>query len=369
MPFDSNNYVAPFEGGFVVVVNGARVGVFPSQQEAEQTYNYITGQSNIPARPAAPTTPTAPASPVNPNSGWTDLVNATMGSNREYFDFEKQKWTDQKAQWQQQYQLAQSEDQRAAARLKIEEADAKLREVNFAEQQYQFDQTYGLQQQQQYGNLASNLLGTAAGLTGPRDWQKYLEYTQGGQDVMGRLYGSQPVSQGAAPTGYSEKMGITDILDRLGISPGTAPGGGRSIARPQSGQPVPGQPTAQLDDQRMYLGGPGGLVGKMIPDSGPGAPAPPSSGDPYQGAPYQVSAGLMAGAQSLAPQGYQVNPIVWDSMGKNAKQYIYGQLEAGKSTSGYQDPNDWLASMNAARPKGVAPKRVTTSYGGTGSIY
>ena len=54
---------------------------------------------------------------------------------------------------------------------------------------------------------------------------------------------------------------------------------------------------------------------------------------------------------------WQVNPMVWDSLGSTGQQLSLGFLEK----AGW-DPNDWVRQLNQSRPIGQAPRSVQTQY-------
>ena len=112
----------------------------------------------------------------------------------------------------------------------------KLDQAKFDEQVRQFNEGMKLQQQNAWSALATTLLGTAASLTGPQDWRRYQEYTSGGKDIFGALYGSNALPTTAAPTGVSQPKSIVDLLGDLGI---TLPDQGQASA--------PTAPPTQVD--------------------------------------------------------------------------------------------------------------------------
>jgi hypothetical protein len=95
--------------------------------------------------------------------------------------------------------------------------------------QQQFDWQKEIARQQIYSDLAQSLLSGAASLRGPRDWLKYAQYTQGGQDIFNRLFGNSAAPSFSAPTGFSAPVTINDVLADLGLAGaggGAATGGG-----------------------------------------------------------------------------------------------------------------------------------------------
>ena len=148
----------------------------------------------------------------------------------------------------------------------------------FEEKIRQFNETlawererYGMDKEQQdrqlWAGLASSLNTTAASLHGqPRDWQKYAEYTQGGQDIFKTLWGDQPVAGVGAPTGTSNRITLADILSDLGIT--VAPGGGTGGGGAGGGGAGGGDANAALDaiwqnrpDLKSFYEGNGWKVG------------------------------------------------------------------------------------------------------------
>lgn len=91
---------------------------------------------------------------------------------------------------------------------------------SLAEQQREYDITAEANRRQQYSQLAQGLLGGAAALRGPANWLDYANYTQGGQNIFKRLFGSQAAPTFGAPSASSQPAGIEGVLADLGILPG-----------------------------------------------------------------------------------------------------------------------------------------------------
>lgn len=178
----------------------------------------------------------------------------------------------------------------------------------FAWEQETWQKEFEQRQKEYYGNLAASLLGTASQLTGPQDWLKYQEYMSGGRNLFQDLYGDQPLPLFTGASGTSNPRSLYDMLIALGLAPAQA----AAVAGQEQGAPTAAEPGEE--------------------------PA------------------------ASVPAGYQMNPIVWDSLSPTAKQMVFGALQAGKTSSGYQDPNDWLAQLNASRPQGQAPRRTSMSW-------
>jgi len=294
---DENNYVGAEGTGFVSVVGGVKLW-FPTQQAAEQNFNQRTGQPNGAGNPAGSyatpngqrtiaqiraelaaagyngpqddaslvaaynRTAAGPGAGASSGAGaggydWNAYWNAQQQSNREQFDWTKQN----------------------AAR-------------------------------QQYGEIARALLSGAASLTGPQDWLKYAQYTQGGKNIFSTLFGSQGAPAFGAPSGNSQALTIGDILSQLGL---TSPGSGTT-----GGAAATGGATAQ---------------------------------------------------SAQAPLPHQVNPAVWDSLSPTARAMVLGSVQAGNTPSGYWNPDDWLAQINATRPRGTAPRVSTYNFGNPASAF
>lgn len=122
---------------------------------------------------------------------------------------------EQKRQWELQYALSQNADDRAYAQLQINQATAKLAQLQFAESQRQFNASTGL-----------SLLNTAAQLQRPEDWFKYQQYTQGGRNLAAQLTGA-PNADFQAPVGTTRAASIQQILNEMGLGDlGASTGGG-----------------------------------------------------------------------------------------------------------------------------------------------
>ena len=71
----------------------------------------------------------------------------------------------------------------------------------------------------------------------------------------------------------------------------------------------------------------------------------------------------------LLPMPHQVNPAVWDSMSDEAKQLVLGAAEAGKTQGGYYSSAEWQRQLNAARPKGTAPKSTQIGWQAARGVF
>lgn len=99
----------------------------------------------------------------------------------------------------------------------------------------------------------------------------------------------------------------------------------------------------------------GAQIRNMAQEFGGGAvqSAQPSASRPWAwGAPQ-----LQPEPRRTAPPPWQINPMVWDSLGNVGQQLALGSAEE----SGY-DADDWMRQLNASRPQGRAPRRVRTQY-------
>lgn len=65
----------------------------------------------------------------------------------------------------------------------------------------------------------------------------------------------------------------------------------------------------------------------------------------------------------LVENPHQINPAVWDSMNSYGRGAVLNAAELGYTPSGAWDRETFLSQLNAARPKGTAPKRMSYNYG------
>lgn len=117
---------------------------------------------------------------------------------------------EEKRRWELQYALSKNADERAAAQLRINEAQQKLSEAQFKAQQSQFQQSL-------YSNLAQSLMTGASQLRGPRDYAAYQRYVGQGRSLMNQLFGDTRPAFGAQDSGYGGTYSIGDILGDLGV--------------------------------------------------------------------------------------------------------------------------------------------------------
>lgn len=289
-----------------------------------------------------------------------------------------------------------------------------LEKDKFTQSKLVAERNYLLDQRQQYIGLTTTLLGTAASLSGPRDWMKYAQYTQGGKGLFETMFGSTPAPAFGAATGVSEPNTVQNLLAQLGIGAGNIP---QNAAAGASGAPNlggafggTGQPgvtpgvaptaasytvrsgdtlnklalqygtTAQelatlngIADpnlirvgQILKLPGQKGATGGNLAGT-PGYPIDaPSTGVNSRG---QVGPEVPFGSTTPTtppagiPQPHQINPAVWDSLSPTAKQMILGAWEGGLGTGGYVAGEDALASIEKARPKGQTPATPGMNWG------
>lgn len=78
---------------------------------------------------------------------------------------------------------------------------------------------------------------------------------------------------------------------------------------------------------------------------------------------------LLSSQGYLVPNPHQINPAVWDSMDPNSQSAILATAEEGLTPSGSWEKGQFLRQLNAARPKGTAPRRVTTNWGKLSSQF
>lgn len=78
---------------------------------------------------------------------------------------------------------------------------------------------------------------------------------------------------------------------------------------------------------------------------------------------------LLAKMGYLVPNAHQVNPAVWDSYSDTAKQAVLDAAQNGLTPTGVMMPEDYLRQLNAARPKGIAPRQVGYTWGMKNSFF
>ena len=262
---------------------------------------------------------------------------------------------------------------------------AGLWEAQADTNQQQFDWDKQRTQQALYADLAQALLSGAASLRGPRDWLKYAQYTNGGQDIFNRLFGSAAAPSFSGPSGFSEPVTVGSVLGDLGLS-GTAgaTGGGAGIsdADIQAWAQGLNDPVA-FERGREFVDRYGRLPQSIAEwdafKNGTTAQATQGTGqtdlagqpDPAFAAATAPVTGTTstAGQAAQVPLPHQINPAVWDSLSQTAKQMILASAEEGNTPSGAWDATDFLSQLNAARPVGQAPKRTQFNWGNPQSLF
>lgn len=314
------------------------------QRMSDGSYQVVPGKHALPS--AAPAAPAAAPMAGGMGGDWADLWRSLTGSNQERFDWDKERFG-----------------------------------------------------RQQYGDLAQSLLAGASSLRGPADWQRYAQYTSGGQDIFNRLFGSASAPSFGAPTGFSEPMTIQRLLQDLGLVQGGD--GGISDAQIQQWAQGLNDPVAfergrefvntygrlpqTLDEWNAFKSGGGGVQAQSNPmTAAMQAATAPITGDDRlsiqpvnepQPFPSAQPAGVQAQPvpagqqQPMVPLPHHINPAVWDSMSPTAKQMILSAAESGHTSSGAWDPTDFLTQMQAARPQGVAPRRTSMSWGAPQGMF
>jgi hypothetical protein len=255
--------------------------------------------------------------------------------------------------------------------------------------QQRFDWDKQRTQQQLYADLAQALLAGATQLRGPENWLKYAQYTQGGQDVFNRLFGSAAAPSFSAPTGFSNPVTINSVLADLGLAgAGGAAGAGGTYVRSDNGDVLTidrmradlkaaGWPDADGATPEQVLAKYQEVSGVTVtPSGGGGVGAQNAAGQssPMATAMQQATApvtgtGDTAGQAGQVPLPHQINPAVWDSLSNTAKQMILASAEEGNTPSGAWDATDFMAQLNAARPQGAAPRRTTFNWGSPQTLY
>lgn len=289
--------------------------------------------------------------------------------------------------------------------------DESVREfnANLAEQQRQFNATNALAQTTQYGNLASNLLSTAAGLRGPQDYYQYQKYLSGGKDLINTLYGSTPLPSFNAPYGTNTPVSLSGLMQSLGLLPATSttpatttdtttaattsPVSGTVAAVGASTTPTTTGPTQQSTTPGVGMepatGAPASPTGLPVSGTATGQagtgtmpsnttpPAPTQAAilagftDPSQIAPAGQSDTGTTPSPTLGPGGapqtpspYQINPQVWDSIGP-----VGQALTLSAYTANGGDANEFLRQLNNSRLPGAAPTSTTTSFKSSSGMF
>lgn len=262
--------------------------------------------------------------------------------------------------------------------------DESVREFNL---NYALDQQkQALAQTTQYGNLASNLLSTAASLRGPADYYQYWSYLNGGKDLMNSLYGNTPLPTFQAPSGANTPVTLSGLLNSLGLGGSTAAGAttgtAGSTTTPATTSPVSSTATAvgASTTPATTTATPAASATPTV-SSGPSVATEPARSDPYNfsalfspqtnndysgNSPTTIGPPAAPSGVSAAPpaSGNQVNPAVWDSLGPVGQALTLSAISAGGG-----DAQSWLNQLNASRPQGTAPAASTTSFGSTTGSY
>jgi hypothetical protein len=317
------------------------------------------------------------------------MLSALASGNQQAFEFEKEKFNQQFAESQREFNAQQG----------LNEANVTgLFNGQPTEAARQFNQTLAQRNAEFQGNLGTSLLNAATQIRGPQDYLQYQQFTHGGQNLMQQLFGNQPIPQGGQPAGPLQSASIQSVLRQLGIlpggsasvAPGAAPGaapaaqyavqavrgtsggmnnlgvgsnpGDVGPAYVNNGQVV--QEVRNPDGTVRYnvLGPAAAGIGSytafnpsMMPAPAPvpAAPASPAQPDPQQ----QLLArfGLTAG-QGLNPT--QINPARYDQIGPVGQSLTRNLAE---TSFGY-DPNEFEAIINAQRPLGAAVRGTNIGY-------
>ena len=340
-------------------------------------------------------------------AGYWGGVGAALGdTNQQNFDWTKESF------WANYNESKRQFD----ADLALKAQQMGLSQQQFEEGKRQFDRS-------QYSNLAQSLLSNSVELgSRPGDWLKYAQYTNGGKDIFQQLFGSQAAPAFGAPTGYSPTGNISDLLAKLGVTPGTVPGTTPptgttgptgTYTRPDNGEvltmdkmladlknagwpPAAGgtrpsdadilatyERTANLKLVPTQTSVSTALAQATAPLTG-GYYADASRGNPQPGMGYAQVITPYGGEQPFllqptptapganpyqTPLPYQINPAVWDSLSGTAKQMILASANAGNTPSGSWTSEDFLKQLDAARPVGTAPRTTLTNWGPTPSLF
>lgn len=345
---------------------------------------------------------------------WPGLWGSVTGSNQAYLDAQISMNNARVNA-----QLATSAAQVAEAKYEFDTAFNNLsaaQKEQFGEMKREFDSTLA-EKQREFGistwsDLAQSLLQGAVSLRGPQDWLSYAQYTNGGKDIFKQLYGDQPAPAFGAPTGNSPAANITDILKALGVTQMPAmPTGTPTTTTPQepmydtqNGKKTLAQMRQELvaasGGMQQWRDAPdaqviseyGKITGKTVtPVAAATTPQPgdvmhamgtqstqqtstAGQGDRMYGGPYntgqpQSSTPPVSGYQPSAPLPHQINPAVWDSLSSTAQEMILAAAKKGYTPSGAWSAQDYMNQMNAARPKGTAPRQTNYNWGSMGSYF
>jgi hypothetical protein len=405
MPYgDGQNFVGQQGNQWYAWVGGHQFGPYASQQQAEQAYN-----SNGGPPPGGGATPPA-AGPGNDQiSAWLRGMGLGEGSRPQITAFISKygRLPQSIAEWQTFSGSGGGTTDAAAGGGSISD----LLDATLGTNREHFEWEKQADAQKTYGNLVQGLLGTAAGLKGPADWLQYQEYTGGGRSLLNQVFGATRPSF-SAPTGTSKPLTIEDILRDIGVVGGgtggtTATGG--TVSDAQIDQWVAGMSGGATRAQAVAFVAAYGRLPQGIPEweaflkNPPATPAAAATGTgttnapgagvamPPAGptAPPDVGGGTVPGAQHggtwapgtpaaattanttgtfMAPLPYQFDPGRWNALSDTGKQMILGMVSKGQAQGGAWDTGDWLAQMYASRPKGTA-KAGLTQYGMPRNIY
>lgn len=308
---------------------------------------------NLTSNPAPGVTPTTATKTAAPGTDWGALWASLTGSNQMRYDEMVRQFN----------------------------ADLALRQKQLA------DQT-AAGQRDAYSQLAQSLLSGAVSLDAPADWLRYAQYTNGGKNIFYSLFGNTPLALFQSPTGSSGPRTMEQVLSDLGLA-GTGTGGGVTMgpggvtqeqvnawatglnddtarAKGMAFANTYGRLPASIDEWNAYKAGTLGapqtaqqqtqtaLDASTAAITGQNVPNPLVT---------DSTRTLASNTDVLVPQGYQVNPAVWDSLTPSAKQVILAALAAGRTTSGYQSAEDWLRALEMGRPGGAAAVPAAVSWG------
>lgn len=144
-----------------------------------------------------------------------------------------ERWLVEKAKAEQEMALARNTDERAAALLKVQQADQKLR---IARAMGSTEEGYPTEERRQFdvsqlSTTGRALLDAATRLRGPEDYYQFQTNVAGGRNLMALLRGAVGQPAFSAPSGFTSPASVSALTERLGLSApgGTGAGGGAGL--------------------------------------------------------------------------------------------------------------------------------------------
>jgi hypothetical protein len=146
---------------------------------------------------------------------WQEYSAALQEGARQKAELEKRKA-------EQELELARTADERAAAYLKLQEADQRLAETKYEAEKQQYAQS-----------LAAQLLQMASNLRGPRNYAQFMQMTSGGRDLLTQLFGDQARALFSSPTGELDPATLGGLFAQT-----QSPAGNQALPLPHQINPA-----------------------------------------------------------------------------------------------------------------------------------